>query len=183
MKKKFYVISIVALVLLLLWQVSVLIIGRQGNAEEEANTIDYYDVESIVVDEISTALEGIPLNVENVRVFDFQGDTISLSDATDGNGGAHIVRFSSTACRKCIERIMRDLQEYAQAHINDSILVIIANTAPRDLNVFAAQYERRFRFYGANQFPLDFDNANSPVMFHLDSAGVISGHKVYLPDN
>lgn len=167
----------------MIWQVCLVVVRKTENVREEPEAVEYYDIETIIVDEISNALIGIPLDIERVKVFDFHGDTITLSEAIGGNEGAHLVRFSSMGCRKCIDRVMSDLQVYAQSHVNDSILVIIANTASRDLNVFAAQYERRFRFYGSDQFPLDFDDANSPVMFHLDSAGVISGHKVYLPDN
>lgn len=183
MKKFVYTVSLVGLILLFIWQICGLLLNRQENANDETDLIEPYDIESIVVDEISNAFIQVPLNLDKIKVYDFQEDTIVLSGAVGKSGNTYIARFSTSSCRICINHLMSDLQLHASADSSASILVIISNAIPRDLNVFAAQYERRYEFYGAQEFPLDFDGGMTPAKFQVDTGGIVAEAKFYLPNN
>lgn len=184
MKRILYILAVVALAGLAVWQiVKIAQTHNKVPAQEQMPALSGQDIEGIVHDELSEAYNGIPLNIGAISLNDFRGDTLSLAEVLgDNSGGTLVARYSASGCRPCIEKTMEMLMEHGVENPSDSIIVLIAGCPPRDLNVFAAQYGRRFRFYGADSFPLDFDGGISPVVFRLGPDGIVSDHEVVKTD-
>lgn len=178
MKKILYTAAVAVLVIFLIIQIVSVIKGRHYDDTLIINQNNVnFTIEDVVEQEISYFIEEIPINTDAILICDFRGDSIPLSNAIGKGNKAHLVRFSATGCRPCIQHIMEDLIVYGNNNPTDTIIVIIANVFHRDLNVFSAQYNRRFLFYSADILPIDY--YSSPYIVDVEKNGTLSNHQFY----
>ncbi len=185
MKKTLFIVAVIALIAIAVWQLSMLCSNKESKPEvAEEESITALDIIAMEHDAISEALEGVPLNTSAITITDFRGNPLSLSDAIGAGKSALIARFSATGCRPCVERLMAGLEDFCNSHPDSdtTVIVVAASVYARDLNVFEAQYSRKMRFFGAEEFPLDFGEAISPYSFFVDDKGVISEHTILTND-
>lgn len=179
MKKILLYTAIIALSLLAAWQIT-RAINLNGDDRSE---LDYYrslDLTGIAHRSISDAFVGVPLGLEQIQLSDFKSDSLTLGDVVRAHSGPAIycARISATGCHPCIAETMRRISEYKSSHPESTVVVFVANTPNRDLNVFGAQYGRKFEFFRADTFPLDFDDEITPYVFTLDTCGTIGNHEI-----
>ena len=138
------------------------------------------DLTGIAHRSISDAFAGVPLGLEQIQLSDFKSDSLTLGDVVRAHSGPAIycARISATGCHPCIAETMRRISEYKSSHPESTVVVFVANTPNRDLNVFGAQYGRKFEFFRADTFPLDFDDEITPYVFALDTCGTIGNHEI-----
>lgn len=177
MKKILPYIAVIALAGIAAWQIASLL--RTNSADKE--TLDYYnsiDLDGMVLENISAAFTGIPLATDDIKVENYRRDTLSLADIlATSDSPVVIARYSAAGCRPCIVKTMNELQSIAEADSTCKIVVLMADVPHRDLNVFGAQYNRRYDFYRAQSFPLDIDEEITPAILTILPSGTITAHR------
>lgn len=179
MKKVLLYSSIIVLSAIAAWQIARAI----SINNEERDELEYYrslDLTALTHSGISEAYNGVPLGLGKIRMSDFKSDSCSLQDVFSVNKADEIycARISATGCHPCIAETMRRVSEYKAENPEAVVIVIVANVLNRDLNVFGAQYGRKFDFYRADCFPLDFDEEITPSVFTIDAEGVVGNHEI-----
>lgn len=86
------------------------------------------------------------------------------------------MRFSSTACRPCVEGALKALSEYVTTDSSRHVWLFISNVQPRELYVMAPDFGPQFSLLKCDSLSIDFDWGNTPVIFRLDSAGTVRDH-------
>lgn len=141
----------------------------QSDIESEPATAADIDMEA----EISAEFEGAPLN-DSVKILNYKGEPVGLA-AISGDS-ILVARFSTSACRPCVNALMASLQRFARSHPDRRIAVLLKNAQLRDLYVMAPDFGPQFSLYSCDALPIDFEDAGTPVLFKVNSDGKVTGH-------
>lgn len=142
---------------------------NQAEAEIEPTTADDIDIEA----EISAEFEGALLT-DSVSIVNYKGERIDLS--TLSGDSVLVARFSTSACRPCVNALTASLQRFTQSHPDRRVIILLKNVQLRDLYVMSPDFVPQFSLYACDQLPIDFENANTPVLFKVSSDGKVTDH-------
>lgn len=172
MKKTALYILIVVLVFVLGWQ-----LGRMPAGEKQALPVGATEAAANDFDdeaETSAELEGMLLPSDSIELKDYSGNRVPL-DSLIAAGGL-IARYSANGCRPCINSLTEALKAYAAENPDSTVWLLIKDIMPRDLYVKSSEYNAQFRLLSCDYMPLDFNDAETPVMFRLDGQGRVRAH-------
>lgn len=161
-----------------------LLLELRDNHTIEANPIiysvpksDFNNSSDCIFDEeeeISSECNGKDILSELSGVKNYKG--ISVDPAKLSRSGNIVMRFSSTACRPCVEGALKALSEYVTTDSSRHVWLFISNVQPRELYVMAPDFGPQFSLLKCDSLSIDFDWGNTPVIFRLDSAGTVRDH-------
>ncbi len=169
MKRNLFLIAAGALLFLLGFQLGRLQGGGHPDAQPAPQETAAIDEEALT----STECDGELLD-ESVQFTDYRGERVSpMQYAGDST---IIARFSTSACRPCVDALTASLQRHAGEHPSQRYLVLLKNVQPRDLYVVQADFGPQFTLLASDSLPIDFDNGETPVLFQIDAAGRVRNH-------
>lgn len=172
MKKTILLVIAGALLFCLGFQVSELRDRRSADAaqaETPAEKAAAIDEEA----ETSAECEGVLLP-DSTIILNYKGEKIS--PATLSGDSTLIARFSTSACRPCVNALTASLQSHARRHPGQRIVILLKNVQLRDLYVMAPDFGPQFRLLACDSIPVDFDRAETPAIFRIDSCGRVYDH-------
>ncbi len=123
--------------------------------------------------EISAECNGMAIS-NNEKILDYKGESISPASISGEN--TLVARFSTSACRPCVNALTASLNKFAAAHPDWHIVLMLKNIQLRDLYVIAPDFGPQFSLYACDSLAADFDNADTPVLFQLSPEGRIQNH-------
>lgn len=123
--------------------------------------------------EISAECNGMAIG-DTVRILGYKGE--SISPASISGEKILVARFSASACRPCVNALTASLNKFASTHPDWHIVLMLKNIQLRDLYVMAPDFGPQFSLYACDVLPVDFDNADTPVLFRVSDDGRIRDH-------
>ncbi|MDE6042479.1 MAG: hypothetical protein K2G07_02905 [Muribaculaceae bacterium] len=168
MKRTLSIIAAAVLLLLLGYQ-----LGRwQGRSADSAATPEQ---EAEAIDEEAlTSAECEGASLDSIYFTDYKGERVAAS-AYAGDGTI-IARFSTSACRPCVNALTASLMRHAAAHPAQRYLILLKNIEARDLYVLQPDFGPQFALLSCDSLPVDFNDGETPVLFQLDDNGRVYNH-------
>lgn len=147
----------------------------RGDSSETAGTEPVAGYAATADDEALTSaeLEGCALP-DSAVILNYKGERVSPA-ALSGDSTL-IARFSTSACRPCVNALTASLQSHARRHPGQRIVILLKKVQLRDLYVMAPDFGSQFELLACDSLPIDFDCADTPVIFRLDTAGRVADH-------
>lgn len=172
MKQKIIMAVCAVLLFTLGFQVANIMNRREKTAEPEqpAAAAPAFDEEAAT----SAECEGLPVVADTTVLRDYKGRAVS-ADSLRGEDKL-VARFSANACRPCVDAMTASLMRYAAARPEVHIYMLLSGMPLRDLYVLAPQLGPQFTLLDCNGLPVDFNNGETPVLFRVDSTGLVRDH-------
>lgn len=175
MKQAALYIFIIGMILLVGFQIGRIFSGNGSHAYQPDNAFIEAPHEMLWADahlyddfeaHVSNHFLGMKVD-SNFTAFDYKGNPVILS--TLANKNTIFARYSNSGCRPCIETLLTALKSKAEISKTAHIILIIKGISPRDLFVSEAEFGPFFSLLAAEQLPIDFNSAETPVVFTVEN--------------
>lgn len=175
-KKIILYVLVAALAAFAGWQMVSMFYHPEAAEANVEDGVSPFDVASLLEDQSVEVLEGMPLNLAELRVNNYRDSSFTLAELFAGEGKTRVARFVVTACPPCVDSTFREIIAYKAAQPQARVLVLLSGAPSRDLKVLENQHQGKFQFFNADALPIDWDDAVTPAVFDLDSKGIISDY-------
>lgn len=169
--KKYVLPSLVVLLTFLLgFQVGRLS-ERKKQAPEETNVAAAVPT---IDEEAELSAESNGVTIKDIVITNYKGEPVDLHDLA--NGRTIIARFSTSACKPCMDALTGSLGRIANDNPDQRIVLLMTGLPARDMYVLERQFGPQFSLLECKGLPIDFDEGQTPVVFRLDSALRVRDH-------
>lgn len=111
---------------------------------------------------------------DSVEILNYKGERADLS--TLSGDSTLIARFSASSCKPCVNALTSSLKKFAKEHTDARIVLLLKGMVLRDLYVLAPEFGPQFTLLACESLPVDFDGAETPVLFRLTGDGSVRDH-------
>ena len=172
--KQFILMALAAVLLVALGFQTGRIVERRNATPAAAE--EHISPAAAINEEEETSMEcnGTLLTAENAKILNYKGEEVALGSLAGDS--TVIARFSSTACRPCLDALASSVKTFATEHPGKHVAMIVRNMGLRDLFVFSKDFGPNVSFYACDTLPVDFDNGDTPALFQLKENGRVYNH-------
>lgn len=172
--KQFILMALAAVLLVALGFQTGRIVERRNAAPAAAE--EHSTPAAAINEEEETSMEcnGTLFTAENAKILNYKGEEVALGSLAGDS--TVIARFSSTACRPCLDALASSVKAFAAEHPGKRVAMIVRNMGLRDLFVLSKDFGPNVNFYACDTLPVDFDNGDTPALFQLKENGRVYNH-------